>query len=1050
MTDVRVIYGTERSSRSARIDRFVLDNWGHALLLVPTRQYATRRTERLITEGNLAGSWGRPVLTLDDFAVQLLRDAGRDPVLVRDAERRFLLDHSLERLKRDGKLDAVGAAAETQGFRSHVLRVITQLKQAAVEPHTFRECVRKRRLHSPLDDVVAEAYSAYQDALLEARVYDLPGLFWEAEFRCRDERPRAFEHVDLLALDGFDDFTPSEFRLISSYARQVSTLVFGLNYASSGNRTDLYKTTARTLEQIRRSFDARTAEAEEALPRTFLEFASSNLFWRDEPRLPSGLEANIEVMPCADFTQEIETIGRRVKSLLIDENVSAGEIAVVYRNLREAAATLRSVFHEFGIPLRMTQQPSLWESATFAFLMEVLDATETWMREPVVNVLSSPWFNPAELRDDAVWPHARSAFPLIGRLAQVISGVEEWRARLGRLLEYKDEETLHALRRGLADPDAAIAALLRGVGLLESIGRSLPEKASPGAFVAAVDAIVDHLGLPGAVESHALETTREYEREALRAFRELLGAWRFWDSADSSPLSRGEFLSALRQAARETAFAPPRSKGGVTCLDAESTRLLRYDHVFFGGANEGDVPRPAAASAIYSEEDLASLAEQGIVIEGRRAHAEREALLFHHVLNVPRKRLVVTWHMLSRQGGERYPSPYVVDVINLFRIESIQGPLPKAHEFVPAPGAAASWRDLRNAICVSGAPPEDLFPTELVGIRAGIGIERTRHDSSPFGVYDGILRASRIAAKIASDFAEGHVFSVAQIESYRSCPFRFFLERVLKIAETDTPVAEFDAMIRGSILHSALQAFHEQYRGLAVADIDAAEALESMRIHLDTAFTKHAWRSTTAPRGVEAVERARILAALERYLRIERDRDEAHWKPLHVELGFGRTPGDKHDALTRSEPYALDTPEGKVLFAGRIDRVDRAGSDARIIDYKSGGVPQPKEIAAGVSLQLAIYALALEEYIMDGAQCREAWFLQVGRDKRTEALGRTKKTDEWPERQQLVRDAVAECVASMRSGLFPPTPTDSACAFCGANRVCRYEQSRIERKGSAL
>jgi len=1045
MAEVNVICGTERSARSAKIDQAVRERWGRALLLVPTRQYASRRAERIILDGDLDGAWGRPVITLDDFAEDLLRAAGKAPIRLSDTARRMLLDRSLEMLRRNGKLNALGDAADTRGFRSHVLRIITQLKQAAIEPRVFRERIRTRRLHSALDDVVAEVYSAYQDALLEAGVYDLPGLFWEAEYICRQGRPNAVEKVDLLALDGFDDFTPSEFRLLKSLSNHVETLLFGLNYDPGPNRIDLYKTAARTYEQLRGEFDALVRFEEEDEPRTFLAFASSNVFWRDEPRPPSRLEADLEIVPCADFVQEVETIGRRVKQLILDDGVSADEIAVVYRDLREAAGTVRSVFAEFGISVRIVQPPSIWESSVFAFLMDLFDALDTWAREPVLNVLTSIWFNPARIREDHSWSRHKDAFSLLSRMAQIISGLEEWRWGIDRLLSHRDEETAQRLRRCLPEADQAAHALLEGIEFVEQVGSRLPTKATHRTYAAVLDEIIDSLGIPEAVDAHPIEFIRGFEQAAVQSLRELLGEWCFWDD-DSSVLSRTEFLASLQEAARETTFQPPGSRGGVACLDVESARLLRFDYVFFGGVNEGDVPRPATASAIYSEEDLASLADVEIPIEGRKAHAEREALMFHHVLNVPRKRLCVTWRMLSRQGKEQYPSPYVTDLIGLFPNHKIQQPLPRPEQFVPRIEHAASWRDLRNAVFRDSVPPREMCPEQFGRARMGAEIERARHDRTPFGVYDGVLVSPEVVDGIACEFDENHVFSVQQIETYNACPFSFFVERILGVEEAAIPVAEFDASVRGAILHGILQAFHQQYRGCAVADIPETEAIEAIRAHAERVFSGKAWKSATAPRGVEAIELHRILAVLDRYLGIEHARNESQWKPMHFEVGFGRTPGATQDPLTRPEPYPLSTSSGTVFFAGRIDRIDLCDEGARIIDYKSGVVPAAKEISEGASLQLAVYALALEQFLMPGADCREAYFVKVGSEDRRQALGRTQKKDEWPERQARVRDIVAQCVAAIRAGKFPPRPSEIACRYCTARRVCRYEPSRIERK----
>ncbi|MCX5758679.1 MAG: PD-(D/E)XK nuclease family protein, partial [Candidatus Hydrogenedentes bacterium] len=232
----------------------------------------------------------------------------------------------------------------------------------------------------------------------------------------------------------------------------------------------------------------------------------------------------------------------------------------------------------------------------------------------------------------------------------------------------------------------------------------------------------------------------------------------------------------------------------------------------------------------------------------------------------------------------------------------------------------------------------------------------------------------------------------------------------------------------------------------AVAEWPADELHEAVRASASEAFEQLAWHSVTAPRGVMNVERERLCALLDRYLRIERERAENEWKPSHLEVAFGGV-RDSDDPIGNAEPYLLHVNEQEtVRFAGRIDRIDRNASNARIIAYKSS-VPAP-DFKTGRSMQLAVYAMALEEFLMPGTRCREARFVPVGRDKSIEALGRIKKVDEWPERRAAVLDTIARCVAGIREGRFPPTPADrkKVCQYGANRRACRYETSRVERK----
>jgi len=1036
---VRLLCGTQRSDRAACIDELLCNHLGRAILLVPTRRYAACRAVEIVLSSTVAGVWGRPVTTFDDFAAELLRGSGRQPALIRDFERRLLMERAVALVQERGALEDLGSAVETSGFVTHLLRTVTQLKQAAIDPPEFRRRVERRRGHGGLDAAVAEVYAAYQDSLLAAGLYDVAGLFWEADLVCREGRPAALQGVEAVLLDGFDDFTPSEFRLLVSLGEHLDLMVFGLNYDMRPNQRDLYALPARTASRIQHAFAAVVASLDAPPPQRYTEFATSNLFWRDRPCLPEGLEADLELQPCSDTVQEVETIGRRVKALLLDEAVAPDEIAVVFRRLGDVAGLLRSVFGEFGIPCNVIQPPTLWDSAVCTFVLSVLEATASWQREAVVDVLTSPWFAPRDAHADAV--------PVLSRLAQVVAGFEEWQTRLeafaARLASGAGEDVEGLLRR-MPDAREAADALIERLGTLERLGRLAPAHASARYYAEALDRLLDELGIEDALDAFAIPTIREFEVCALAALRNVLGQWQVWDASEETAFTRGAFVARFRQTLQETTFKCRPPDNAVACLDAQSIRHLRFDYVFFGGVNEGETPSPPPSNAIYSEEDLEHLAEAGISLEGKRVHGEREALLFHHVLDVPRKKLCITWHALSRRGQDQHPSPYVSHIVELFPDCPLRGPAPAADAFVPPPGRAACWRDLRNAAFHHTPSLRDALAEPFGAVRRAAEIEAARHDRSPFGIYDGVFADASCVRRVATQFGDEHLYSVKQIETYRACPFGFFVERLLGIEVAEVPLAEFDARVRGTILHDVLQRFHERYRGKAVDEVPLDEAARAMAEWVEDVFDERSWRSRTAPHGVAMVEKARLQTQLERYLHIERERRETQWKPSHFEVGFGRAaPGHPdaagHEPLTTSAPFPLDTRQGPVLFSGRIDRIDRAGAEGRIIDYKSGAVPTLKDIKTGLSLQLTIYALALEEFLDRDTSCAEADFLPVGRKRR-------KRPDDWRQREATAREAVADCVEGIRAGRFPPTPSEGACAYCRARRICRYEPGRVQRK----
>ena len=364
--------------------------------------------------------------------------------------------------------------------------------------------------------------------------------------------------------------------------------------------------------------------------------------------------------------------------------------------------------------------------------------------------------------------------------------------------------------------------------------------------------------------------------------------------------------------------------------------------------------------------------------------------------------------------------------------------------FLPTLDTASSGHDLRNAPNAA-ADVERAFSDEFACVTAGLDVETRRNSKEGFDEYDGILTGPELLAQLRESFGSDQLFSAAQLETYAACPFQFYLQRVLRIEPDEAPDEEFDPRTRGRILHEALQHFHAAYRGVPVPAIPFEAGRETLLRICGDVFDRHAQREISAPRGVVRMERARIQAQLLRYFDFARG-EETSWKPSHFEVGFGRAHATTDEPLTRPEPFALETDAGTVLLSGRIDRIDTMEGRARIVDYKTSLHYQAKDIKEGVSLQLPLYAVALEEFLMRGVECAEAQLIQPGKRKTAEVLQRD--NGKWDERRNAMTQSIARVVSGIRMGAFPPTPHNDRCHVCGSCRICRYEPWRIERKTS--
>jgi ATP-dependent helicase/DNAse subunit B len=717
--------------------------------------------------------------------------------------------------------------------------------------------------------------------------------------------------------------------------------------------------------------------------------------------------------------------------------VRPAEIAVIYWNMGQTGDALRTVFDAFGIPCQLSQQRVLAETVIGRTLINLFKTTD-WEREAIVDLLHSPHLG-------TKLGHVPEAAAYYARRAQILDGYKNWDYRLKRLkrqLERNERDDASALLARRPDAIAELDSLLSAISQLQELQQQLPPKSTQHDYAAQIDALLAELTLSD--ENPFLIAEEEPAREGICGLLEMLADA---PGSDVVEMSRDDFLARLSQGMEELTCSLPGTMGGVVCLDANQARNQRFAHVFVGGMNEGQAPATIKGNAVYPERDRERLQEAGIPIESNQAHHARQRMLFGHVLECADETLTLSWQLMQDSGREASVSPFLTDVRELFpESAGVVAPYPKADSFLPTPGWIASSRDLVNRTFYDTPELAMDFPELCTPCMAGVSVETERHSDAPFGPFDGVLSDPALVASIAAVYGEEHEFSVNQLETWLSCPFNFYVNRILHLEEGDAPDTAVGPLIRGGIMHTVLQEFHQQFAGLHIRDIGLPKADEVMEALVEAAFEKQDWSDCAAPRGAVLAEKLHMQSRMRRYLRIEHAQEkEQGWKPLHFEVGFGRTAKEDEAEPSNPRPFIMSRENGPVRFTGRIDRIDRDGSQARLIDYKSGGVPGSGDITRGDNIQLSVYAEAVEQHLLPGSQCTEARYLSVGKTDRREALGIGSKGN-WPNRVGNMHAAIDRAVAGIRSAYFPPERAGNSCFGCGHARACRHEDARIARK----
>jgi ATP-dependent helicase/DNAse subunit B len=231
-----------------------------------------------------------------------------------------------------------------------------------------------------------------------------------------------------------------------------------------------------------------------------------------------------------------------------------------------------------------------------------------------------------------------------------------------------------------------------------------------------------------------------------------------------------------------------------------------------------------------------------------------------------------------------------------------------------------------------------------------------RLSRSPHDHYSGRLRDPALLERIAASLNAGRVWSASQLNDYGICGFRFYAGRLLRLEPLEEPEGGMDSQQLGTLFHEILEATYRRLGGVITPErLD--EALSVLNEVADE-------RMATAPTRLRfrvSPQWAQEQRALRRRLEhLIRD-DFTGNSPLDDQF-----PGRREIYVqeARFDDFSLDVGGEPLRVRGSIDRIDRQGDRAIVVDYKSGSTKIAKsETEKGRNFQMMLYLLAAQALI---------------------------------------------------------------------------------------
>ncbi|MDE0464293.1 MAG: PD-(D/E)XK nuclease family protein, partial [Caldilineaceae bacterium] len=308
-------------------------------------------------------------------------------------------------------------------------------------------------------------------------------------------------------------------------------------------------------------------------------------------------------------------------------------------------------------------------------------------------------------------------------------------------------------------------------------------------------------------------------------------------------------------------------------------------------------------------------------------------------------------------------------------------------------------------------------------------------------------------------------FSPTRLQTWATCPFRYFLSNVLGIAAPEQPeeLATISALERGSLLHAILERFIREAQEQGAIPPDQSWTDDHRRQLFKIAaeeFRKAEQRGVTGKPLLWEMVRDQMISDLKRFLKEDAKLRKKHGVSPHaVESSFGFAGNEDETPLQSVEWSSART--GTLRFRGFIDRIDLSpsGDTALVLDYKSGGTSSyanmnKDPLQRGKLLQLPVYGLAARQLLGAGIDIKVAYWFVTEKGKFATRPPTPKMLEEMLDD---FSDAVGTITDGIGAGLFPANPGNDGnnCRYCEFKHLCptrrewHWRRKREDRRLSA-
>jgi len=1013
------------------------------LYLAPTKQLLAEIQKVIWETEDLVGFSKMNLLTIDGLVELVLKRAGFSYSYLEEKEALAVLNETLKKIAGEGKLNFYSRAVGRFNYLRDLLQALGELKRYLISPGQLKEAVKELGFTGK-EKELALIYEAYQDALEEMGYFQQEDLYLKAIELLEARGRELLSGYTSLFMSNYFEFTPIKDGFLAKVIALLPRVEIHLAY--DRRNPEAYRLTARTLKRFEDlGLEVKYIETEKEEGHLGGEMVRNLFLGRREVMENKG---KFHFAFFKTREEEVRGIAREIKRLIIEDKYEPAEICLVPRSGEDYLSIVIRIFNEYEIPLGFNQEVNLLFHPLIRDVLKLYQLKiEGIKRDNLLGLALSPYLG--------------GALGLNGQGLEKIAST--------RLIV--DEKDWLELAREEGDGLAGIEEIIKLVN-------SLPEEGKCSDYSRRMMGFINRLPLeeqivrlnPVGQEKEGLKALK-LDLTALKKMREVLAGFDHPAYQLLTGLRITGFLELLSTSLGTVVITRTEGeKGGVQLFDPSALRGQEFRIVFLPGLEEGVFPRYRSENWIISEQTRIKLAGLGLKLPRREDWDLGEEFFLALAVSAARERIYLSYASGQSEEG-RLQSWFVEEIRGLFFPDQSLSSFGRTDL-----SSAASLRELRGwlSLLFSQGGKEGLrklesnLPNNLLS-RIEAEMLRWEVAGKGFTQYNGNLEQAKIKERLEKLFGNNRVYSAGQFSEYASCPFAFFLKRVLGLKLPEEITAKLEGLAKGNIYHQVLARFLEGYKGRRLDSSQKEEYLKELKKIIEEILTKEEFvflnRNPRWPVLKRLLERD-----LERWLISElRLSDEGSaFSPLYLEWSFGFPLEGKEDEKSTEKTLDLEK-EGQFLrLGGRIDRIDYSEEGFyQALDYKTSTIPENNDLLNFLDFQIPIYLLAIQELLcQEGEKVLGGGYCSLKNGKRDGGLWQLKYKDkivhrssgkikgnldenEWEVYFAQVKERLFAYLDQIKAGRFYLNP-QKCTSYCEFKTVCRFDPLQIAERGGEI